>query len=217
MSSHGYEFVAQPTYIVELTLDTDRMWRRIDLKSRQKVRKAQRAGLAAKESSDASMTDEYYDRFMEVMTRKGLFAPYDRERHRLMFKRSYPKDMLLGLQVLNPEGQSIPSALFPHDDETIYYWVAASRMTGRQYSTNNLMHWSVMEGAINHGLSSYNMGGRGKFKQKFGGALVPIRRWQKYYSRVARWGPAAYARHDGMRIKMLGRWDRLFQLSAEAG
>ena len=116
------------------------------------------------------MTDEYYDEFMEVMTRKGLFPPYGSDRPRLLFRHLYPNDMLLAVQVLSPEGQSIATGLFPHDDKTIYYWGGASRLTGRQYSPNDLMHWSVMEWALKHGLTAYNMCGPGKFKQKFGGA-----------------------------------------------
>ena len=70
------------------------------------------------------------------------------------------------------------------------------------------MHWSVMEWALKRGLTAYNMCGPGKFKQKFGGELVPIRRWQKYYSPMARWGRAAYATFHDMRIKMRGRLAR---------
>jgi hypothetical protein len=217
MTAQGYEVKVDSTYIIELTpYDEAPVWQRIDKKDRSTVRKARRAGLTVVESSDAAMTDEYYDQFLEVMTRKGLFPPYDRDRPRLMFKHLYPQNMLLALQVLSPEGQPIATGLFPHDERTIYYWGGASRMAGRQYSPNDLMHWSVMEWAIGHGLSAYNMCGPGKFKQKFGGELVQTRRWQKYYSQMARWGRAAYARYHGIRIRMRGGWGRLTHLNGEA-
>jgi predicted N-acyltransferase len=210
MASRGYDVRVDSTYIIELTPhEEDRVWNRIDKKDRSTVRKARRLGLTVLESSDVSMTDEYYSQFMEVMTRKGLFPPYDRDRPRLLFKHLHPKDMLLALQVLSPEGEPIATGLFPHDDKTIYYWGGASRFAGRQYSPNDLMHWSVMEWALKRGMTAYNMCGPGKFKQKFGGALVPIRRWQRYYSPTARWGRAAYARYHGVRTKVLGRWGRL--------
>jgi predicted N-acyltransferase len=209
MSSRGYDVRVDSTYIIELTPhDEDRVWHRIDKKDRSTVRKARRLGLTVVESGDAGMTDEYYDQFVEVMTRKGLFPPYDRSRPGLLFKHLYPKDMLLALQVLSPEGKPIATGLFPHDDRTIYYWGGASRFAGRQYSPNDLMHWSVLEWALKRGLTAYNMCGPGKFKQKFGGELMTIRRWQKYYSPMARWGRAAYARYHGVRTKVLGRWER---------
>ncbi len=217
LSSRGYEAKTDSTYIIELTpQDEDRVWRRIDKKDHSTVRKARRLGLRVLECGDVSMADEYYDQFMEVMTRKGLFPPYDRDRPRLLFRHLYPKDMLLALQVLNPEGQPIASGLFPHDDRTIYYWGGASRVVGRQYSPNDLMHWSVMEWALERGLTAYNMCGPGKFKQKFGGELVTICRWQKYYSPVARWGRAAYARYHGVRTKVLGRWGRMTHAGGDA-
>jgi len=217
MASFGYEVKVESTYIIELTPhNADLVWERIDKKDHSTVRKARRLGLTVVESSDVSMTNEYYDQFVEVMTRKGLFPPYDRDRPRLLFKHLYPKEMLLALRILDPDGRTIATGLFPHDDKTIYYWGGASRLAGRQYSPNDLMHWSVMEWALKRGLTAYNMCGPGKFKQKFGGVLVPIRRWQKYYSNMARWGRAAYARYHGVRIRVLGRWGRLTQAGGEA-
>jgi len=210
MASHEYEVKTDKTYIIELTPDDeDRVWKRIDKKDRSTVRKARRLGLNVVECRDAGMTGEYYDQFMEVMTRKGLFPPYDRDRPRLLFQHLHPKDMLLALRILDPEGQTIATGLFPHDDRTIYYWGGASRATGRQYSPNDLMHWYVMEWALKRGLTAYNMCGPGKFKEKFGGELVTIHRWQKYYSPMARLGRAAYARYHGVRTKVLGHWGRL--------
>ena len=210
MPSHGYEVKIDKTYIIELTpQDEDKVWRRIDKKDHSTVRKARRLGLTVVECTDAGMADEYYDQFMEVMTRKGLFPPYGPDRPRLLFNHLYPRDMMLALQILSPEGKPIASGLFPHDDRTIYYWGGASRASGRQYSPNDLMHWAVMEWALKRGLTAYNMCGPGKFKQKFGGELVTIRRWQKYYSPMARWGRAAYARYHGVRTKVLGRWGRM--------
>jgi len=218
MAARGYHVRVDSTYIIDLTPDDEnRVWERIDKKDHSTVRKARRLGLTVVESNDADMTDEYYDQFMEVMTRKGLFPPYGSDRPRLLFRHLYPKDMLLAVRVLSPEGQPIASGLFPHDDKTIYYWGGASRFAGRQYSANDLMHWFVMEWALNRGLTAYNMCGPGKFKQKFGGTLVPIRRWQKYYSPMARLGRVAYASFHSMRIKMRGRMARAAQANGEPG
>ena len=50
MKAFGYEGVGQPTYIVELTPeDQGKMWGRIDVKSRQKVKKARKLGLVVEE------------------------------------------------------------------------------------------------------------------------------------------------------------------------
>jgi lipid II:glycine glycyltransferase (peptidoglycan interpeptide bridge formation enzyme) len=113
------------------------------------------------------------------------------------------------LQVKDPVGQVIATCLFPHDNKTIYYWCGGSRLSGWKYSPNDLIHWSAMEWGIKHGLTVYNMCGYGNFKSKFGGPLEEPRRWQKYYSTMARWGRAAYARYHSTRIKVRGNWERL--------
>jgi lipid II:glycine glycyltransferase (peptidoglycan interpeptide bridge formation enzyme) len=78
MDKAGYVGVAQPTYIVELTPeDPDRMWSRVDLKSRQKIRKARKLGLVVEEVEDARFVDEFYDPVRKliqliVRPRKGV-------------------------------------------------------------------------------------------------------------------------------------------------
>jgi SAM-dependent methyltransferase len=59
-----------------------------------------------------------------------------------------------------------------------------------------------MQWAAKRGLGSYNMSGHGRFKRKFGGALVEVLRWHKCYSRSARWARAGYR-------YWFTRWSRL--------
>src|ERR1019366_2222802 len=61
------------------------------------------------------MVEEFYDEFVEVLARKGLFPPYGRGVPRSLFKCLYPKGLLLPLQVKDPDGQVIATCLFPHD------------------------------------------------------------------------------------------------------
>jgi CelD/BcsL family acetyltransferase involved in cellulose biosynthesis len=216
MSAHGYDSVAQPTYVVKLTpYDEAPAWELVNPKARQNVRKARRAGCTVVEASDPSMVEEFYDEFVEVLARKGLFPPYGRGVPRSLFKCLYRNGLLLPLQVKDPEGQVIATCLFPHDDKTIYYWCGGSRLSGWKYSPNDLIHWSAIEWGIKNGLTAYNMCGYGNFKSKFGGPLEEPRRWQKYYSTMARWGRAAYARYHTTRIKVRGNWERLKHPSRE--
>jgi lipid II:glycine glycyltransferase (peptidoglycan interpeptide bridge formation enzyme) len=211
MNEFGYEGVAQPTYVVELTPDDpDRMWKRIDLKSRQKVRKAKKLGLIVEDASDdPRLADEFYDQFVEVLARKSLFPPYGPDAPRRLIQLLKPHDMLLALQIREPNGSVIASGLFPHDGKTLYFWGGASRLSAWNLSPNDLLQWAAMERGAAKGLRVYNMCGYGYFKSKFGGVLLQPHRWHKSYWASARFARRAYARYFEKRIRLRGWWQRI--------
>lgn len=210
MENAGYHAVVQPTYVVELTPgDGDVMWKRIDLKSRQKIRKAKRSGLAVEETDDPGMVDEFFDEFLEVLARKNLFPPYDRRCPRLLFDHLMPQNQLFALRIREPNGRIIATGLFPHDEKTVYFWGGASRMDAWQHSPNDLLQWTVMEMAAAKGLTVYNMCGYGYFKSKFGGDLLQLKRWHKFYSRSARWARKGYEVYFKNRIRLRGWWENV--------
>lgn len=212
MKAFGYEGVGQPTYIVELTPeDPGKMWGRIDVKSRQKVKKARKLGLVVEEMDDCSITDEFYDQFVEVLARKNLFPPYGRETPRLLFEFLKPRNMLLALQIRDANGASVAIGLFPHDDTTMYYWGGASRIAAWKSSPNDLLQWAAMEKAAEKGLRVYNMCGYGYFKSKFGGTLHEPQRWHKSYWASATVARHAYAVYFNRSIRLRGWWERVTQ------
>lgn len=59
------------------------------------------------------------------------------------------------------------------------------------------------------GLRVYNMCGYGRFKKKFGGDLVTLKRWHKCYWRTARWARRGYELYFQKRIRLQGWWQRM--------
>lgn len=210
MEEFGYEGVTQPTYVVELTPgDPDRMWSRIDLKSRQKVKKAKKLGLVVETVDDPAIADEFYDQFVEVLARKNLFPPYGVDAPRLLLQVLRPPDMLLALQIREPNGAIVATGLFPHDGKTLYFWGGASRLSAWNLSPNDLLQWAVMEKAAAKGLRVYNMCGYGYFKSKFGGVLQRPQRWHKSYWASARIARRVYALYFEKQIRLRGWWQRV--------
>ena len=209
LADSGYTAVEQQTYIVELTpKDPEQMWSRIDLKSRQKVRKAQRLGLRLEETASPDLADEFYDQFVEVLARKNLSPPYGIESPRLLLQALEPLGMVYALLVRDPDGTPIATGIFPHDDRTVYFWGGASRLAGWKFSANDLVQWTAMERAAALGLHVYNMCGYGYFKSKFGGTLCRPKRWHKSYSKAARWARRGYELYFEQSIRLRGWWER---------
>jgi CelD/BcsL family acetyltransferase involved in cellulose biosynthesis len=209
METHGYEPLHQQTYVVELSPgDPAKVWDRIDLKSRQKIRKAKRLGASVREATGAAFAAEFYDQFVEVLARKTLSPPYGPECPRALLEVLAPRGMVYALDVTDPDGRSIATGIFPHDDRTVYYWGGASRLAGWQFSPNDLLQWAAMETACLRGLQIYNMCGYGYFKSKFGGVLEHPKRWHKNYSAAARWARRGYELYFEQRIRLHGWWRR---------
>ena len=72
------------------------------------------------------------------------------------------------------QDQIIASGLFPFDENSIYFWGAASWIEFQHLLPNELIHWEVIRFALKNNIKVYNMcGGNSQFKNKFGGEDVP--------------------------------------------
>lgn len=207
LQTAGYEAVPGWTYRVTLTPEIpDTMWKALDSVCRNRIRKAMKAGLTVEDTDDPAVADEFYAQYFDLMQRKGLVPPYPREYPRLLFRHLKKADLLFALRIRDAQGRSLATGLFPHDNQTIYFWGGASWQDGRDLCPNEFLHWSAMRLAAERGLTAYDMCGYGRFKKKFGGALTDIRRWHKYQWRSARWARQAYAFYFRRRLRLNGWW-----------
>lgn len=188
----GFQLVSDLTYMVKLLPDEGSMWRSLESECRNRIRKAQQAGVRVEDTDDPAVAEEYYDFYLRLMHRKGRRAPFDLRTVRLLVEHLKKADNLFALRAHDASGALIAVGLFPHDDETMYFWSGASDETAHDLCPNDLLHWTAMRRAAQRGLHAYNMSGYGRFKRKFGGELVELARWHKCYSRSARWARAAY-------------------------
>jgi hypothetical protein len=188
-----YEPVSGWTYVLPLAPeDPGRMWNALEPTCRNRIRKAMKAGLLVEDTDDPGIADQFYDQFLEVMGRQGLVPPYPREYVRTLVRYLRKADMLFALRVRDASSRVIATGLFLHDDRSLYFWGGASWHDARHLCPNDLVHWVAMSMAAERGVVRYDMSGYGQFKKKFGGRLVPLKRWHKSYYRVARWGRRAY-------------------------
>lgn len=207
-----YEAVPGFTYLVDLTPgDPEPMWRGLESTCRNRVRKAMRSGLTVEDTDDPEVADEFYELYTELMARKGLVPPYPRQSARLLVRHLKRADLLFALRVRDAAGRVVATGLFPHDDHTVYFWGGASEQDARDLCPNDLMHWTMMQMAAARGLVLYNMCGDGRFKRKFGGRHVAIKRWRKCYWRSARWAQRGYALYFQKRISVQGWLQRAME------
>jgi len=206
MRAAGYTPVDSRTFLVRLTpADDESMWKRLSSTCRNRIRKAQKAGLWVEDTQEVTMTDEFYDQFTAVMNRKGLVPPYPRLYPRLLFQWLKKVDRLFALRVKSADGRLLATGLFPHDNRTVYFWGGGSWQSGRELCPNEFLHWRLMQLAAERGLQWYDTCGPGQFKKKFGGTLVSRQRWHKCHWKSARWARWAYEQYFLQRMRWGGR------------
>ena len=191
LAAAGYEAAEDLTYRVILD-DEASMLKRLHKSRRYQVKKAIASGLQAEVCQSSEVGDEFYERFCAMMRRKGV-PGFPRSHPRLLLEHLRPIDRILGLRVRDSDSRLLSVGLFPFDNQTIYFWGGTDSVEGRELFPNDFLHWSAMCLGLQRGLRCYDMSGYGRFKSKFGGELVTLRRWHKAYWRSARWARKGYA------------------------
>jgi serine/alanine adding enzyme len=174
----------QEMIVLDVAADDDELVRRMVPTARNKLRKAQRAGLVAEPSRDL---DRFWRIYTEAMQSMGAAGSY-------LFSREYfaALDSLGdGLMMLDA-GQA--AAVFLSGAGAMHYFLSATTEEGRRNAAANLVIFEAMRRARDAGLAVLNLGGGLRegdalhvFKTSFGPRRVP------YYVGAAVHDPAAYA------------------------
>jgi GNAT acetyltransferase-like protein len=161
------------THLVPLPPTEAEAWASMKSTARNRVKKANGAGLVAEVTTDPAVVDEFFAQLGEVFGKQGMAPPYSIERPRSLFRHLIGADRLLAVRVRN-DGEVVAAGLFPHDERCIYFWGAGSWLKSQHLCPNELLQWTVIRSAVELGIPLYDMcGARSQFKDKFGGSDVP--------------------------------------------
>jgi hypothetical protein len=161
------------THLVPIPATEAAAWAGMRSTARNRVKKAERAGLRAELTTDPTVVDDYFEQLSEVFGKQGMGEPYGIDRPRSLFRRLAPPARLLAVRVTHGD-DVLAAGLFPHDERCIYFWGAGSWLKAQHLCPNELLQWTVIRRAAELGIPTYNMcGGESQFKDKFGGSDVP--------------------------------------------
>jgi lipid II:glycine glycyltransferase (peptidoglycan interpeptide bridge formation enzyme) len=173
MVAAGFEVQDGVTHLVPISSE-DEAWAAMRSEARNRVRKAEKAGVTVERMEDPEIVRHFHERFVEVYAKQGMTVPFGPERPRSLFDRLFPADRILPL-VAQKDGEVLAAGLFPYDERCIYFWGAASWLRHHALCPNEALHWEVIRFAARNGIAAYNMcGGTSRFKSKFGGDDVPF-------------------------------------------
>ncbi len=172
---------------VDLTRDEDDLIADMTSACRRCIRKADKSGVVIEVAGDPAFANEYFAQLQDVFAKQGLVPTYGVERVRLLIEEVYPTGHLLLLRALDPQGKCIATGIFPHANGVMYFWGGASWRASQHLRPNEALQWAAMRIAKRMGMRTFDMGGGGEYKRKYGGAEIEVPWFRKSkYPLIAR-------------------------------
>jgi Acetyltransferase (GNAT) domain len=159
---------------IDLSSSEDTLFGRLHPPCRTCIRKAVRCGVSVEQASDDEFAFEYYAQLEDVFAKQGLRPTYSIDRVRALLRHLQPTGQLLLLRARNSEGRTIATGIFPAMYDRAYFWGAASWRSSQISRPNELIMWQAMLYWKSRGIQSFDMGGSGDYKRKYGGREISI-------------------------------------------
>ena len=162
---------AYESYKSDLTRSEDDLFKGMDSACRRCIRKAEKSGVVVEEARDDEFADEYYEQLKDVFAKQGKVPTYTVDRVRVLLKHMLPTGRLLAVRARNPEGRCIATGLCPGMNDIAFFWGNASWRSEQQWRPNEYLHWYALRYWKARGVKTFDWGGGGTYKEKYG--VVP--------------------------------------------
>jgi CelD/BcsL family acetyltransferase involved in cellulose biosynthesis len=207
----GVQYRVLRGFEIDLSSDEDELFSNMTSACRRCIRKAEKEGVRVEEAHDREFAEEYYAQLKDVFAKQNLVPTYDVDRVRQLIAHIHPTGHLLMLRARNRDGQSIATGIFPHLNGVLYFWGGASWRKYQLLRPNEAIQWEAIKIAKRNGLHTYDMGGGGEYKRKYGGCeiVVPWFRkskyhWIRFLRDMAQQGYKLSRRCDGQFNRLVG-------------
>jgi hypothetical protein len=159
---------------IDLTRDENELFAKMTSACRRCVRKAEREGVVVETAHDIQFADDYYAQLQEVFAKQRQLPTYGLERVRQLISHVQPTGHLLLLRARDREGRCVASGIFPHMNGVMYFWGGASWRAYQGLRPNEALQWEAIKIGKRKGLHTYDMGGGGEYKRKYGGSEIDV-------------------------------------------
>jgi hypothetical protein len=187
MQALGFRGTALPTYRARLTPgDEAKTFHRLTKTARRSVKRGLELGLTVDLEPGEDFVDDIYEQNKDAFIHGGAAIPYSKQRVLECFRHGKAAGSLLCAAVLLPDKRTrIATGMFLMEGRELNLWMWAHKFEYRWYSATELMTWTAMQKAMQAGCVTFDLSGRGTFKEKFG-AELDTNVWRWVWSRY-RW------------------------------
>ncbi len=169
----GFKAEHYASYRTDLTKSEEELFNGMDSACRRCVRKAEKSGVTIEEAQDLAFADEYFEQLKDVFAKQGLVPTYSVDRVRSLVKHVAPSGNLLLIRARDPEGKCIATGIYPGFKKIAEFWGNASFRSHQNLRPNEACHWYALRYWKRRGVTIYDWGGEGTYKEKYG--CVPHR------------------------------------------
>jgi hypothetical protein len=159
---------------IDLTRGENDLFCNMTSACRRCIRKAEKNGIVVEVAQGLEFAEEYYAQLKDVFAKQRLHPTYDIQRVRQLITQIHHTGHLLLLRARDRDGQCIATGIFPHMNGVMYFWGGASFRHTQAIRPNEAIQWTAMKIAKKQGLHTYDMGGGGEYKRKFGGTKIEV-------------------------------------------
>jgi len=171
-----YEISFPETFILKIEPDIEIMWKKMQGRSRNMVRKAEKYGVRVVQGSGSiSEIERFYNMLKIVFAKSNSSPPHPLSLYKSIVRHLMPENRLLILSAVLNE-KIIAMGIFVHDSKEMHFLSGASLPEAYKTGANNLIQWYAIKFAVENRLKIYDLGGKGipsidKFKASFGGEV----------------------------------------------
>lgn len=171
------------TWVCDLRLGKDGLWKNIGKGARSSISKAQKLGVQIRPARESDL-EPYYRLHLETFNRTGT-TPMPKAFFAGIWEH-FLKTGRSTIFVAELNGEVIAAANFAVYKTGVYYWTGASGGAALSSGANSLLQWVAMQWMVEQKLEWYEVGealskaesGKKKqisdFKKDFGGSLYPL-------------------------------------------
>ncbi len=170
----GFDDGVYGSFETDLTQSEDTLLNNMSSACRRCIRKADKNGVRVEQAYDLQFADDYYTQLRDVFAKQKLVPTYDIERVRSLIRHLLPAQRLLLLRAIDPSGRCIATGIYPGMNKIAQFWGNASFRRSQNLRPNELLHWSAMCYWKKRGAETFDWGGGGEYKKKYGGKPVTI-------------------------------------------
>lgn len=155
-SESALELAPTATVRVDVGRSDDQLLAGMRTNTRRNIRKAQRAGVTVRAGGDADLPTLY--RFIEATGRRQDFPPYPARYYEQMW-RSFAPGGKAHLLVAERDGIPLSAVLLIAFGDTVIYKMGGWSGDAREARPNELVHWTAIGWAREHGHRWYDLEG----------------------------------------------------------
>ena len=164
----GFKAEFYGSYRTDLSKSEDDLFNSMESACRRCVRKAEKSGVKIEEAHDLAFADEYYEQLKDVFAKQSLVPTYSVERVRSLVRNMEPTGNVLLIRARDAEGKCIATGIYPGFNRIAEFWGNASFRAYQNLRPNEACHWYALRYWKQRGVSIFDWGGEGTYKEKYG-------------------------------------------------